>query len=216
MTGQTNAVYLKTIQPVGDRWEDIKTMTLNNPSSAPLSYEITIPPAMVDLSTLFTPSNLRGCDITVHKTGGSAITSLNQAFRYPTSDRTITLDFDTSAVTNWDRCFSRAGLGSAAIAHTIIGVLDFTAATSSVGSAFSDILYNAAKISSFRIAEGSLSQSMNFYGVNPDSDTLASIVSGLKDMTGQTAPTLTLISDVKARLTAEQTATIAAKNWVLA
>lgn len=214
--GRTNSQLSGGGVPVGNKWEDVKTMTLNNPSSAPTEYEITIPPYMTDLSSLFTPSNLRGCNIIIHKTGGNDITSLNQTFRYPTGDRTITLDFDTSNVTNWDRTFSRAGLGSAAISLTINGLLDFTSAGTSVNSMFSDYLYNSAKVSSFRLAEGSLSQSMNFYGVNPDDDTLASIVAGLKDMTGQTAPTLTLNSNVSARLTAEQIATITAKNWNLA
>lgn len=47
-------------------------------------------------------------------------------------------------------------------------------------------------------------------------DSIASIINGLADLTGQTAQTLILHNDVKARLTDEQTAAITSKNWTLA
>ena len=46
-------------------------------------------------------------------------------------------------------------------------------------------------------------------------ESVQSIVDGLADMTGGTSYTLTLHADVKAKLTEEQLATIAAKNWTI-
>ena len=46
-------------------------------------------------------------------------------------------------------------------------------------------------------------------------DSIQSIVDGLADMTGGTSYKLTLHADVKAKLTEEQLATIAAKNWTM-
>ena len=46
-------------------------------------------------------------------------------------------------------------------------------------------------------------------------ESVQSIVDGLADMTGGTSYKLTLHADVKARLTEEQLATIAAKNWTM-
>ena len=47
-------------------------------------------------------------------------------------------------------------------------------------------------------------------------ESVKSIISGLADLTGQTAQILTLHADVKAKLTDEQVATITDKNWTLA
>ena len=47
-------------------------------------------------------------------------------------------------------------------------------------------------------------------------ESIQSIVDGLADMTGGTSYKLTLHADVKAKLTEEQLATIAAKNWTVA
>lgn len=215
MTGKTNSVVSGGGTPVGDKWEDIKTLTLNNPSSAVSDYEITIPPYMTDLSSLFTPSNYRGTNVTIHKTGGSDITSMAQCFRYLTSGRTITLDFDTSKVTSWDRCFSRGGVGALRVALTIVGTLDFTSATN-VSDMFSDYLYDANYPVSFTVAEGTLGKSWNIGNIYPTDNTLASIVAGLKDLTGSTAQTLTMNANTKARLTQSQLDAISAKNWTLA
>ena len=46
-------------------------------------------------------------------------------------------------------------------------------------------------------------------------ESVQSIVDGLADMTGETSYKLTLHADVKAKLTEEQLATIAAKNWTM-
>lgn len=199
--------------PTGYNWEDIKTMTLNNPSSAVTEYEITIPPYMTDLSSLFTPSNYRGANVTVHNLGND-ITSMAQCFRYLSSGRTITLDFDTSAVTSWDRCFSRAGAGSLRVSLTIVGTLDFTSATN-VSDMFSDYLYDTNYPVSFTVATGTLGKSWNIGNIYPTDDTLASIVAGLKDMTGGTAQTLSMNANTKARLTQAQLDTITAKNWLV-
>lgn len=47
-------------------------------------------------------------------------------------------------------------------------------------------------------------------------ETIQSFVDGLADMTGQTAPTLTVHKNIGEKLTEEQKATITAKNWILA
>lgn len=51
---------------------------------------------------------------------------------------------------------------------------------------------------------------------NLDSLTVNNIINALADMTGETAKTLTLHADVKARLTQDQIAQITNKNWTLA
>lgn len=47
-------------------------------------------------------------------------------------------------------------------------------------------------------------------------ESVQSIIDGLVDLTGQTAQTLTLHADTKAKLTEQQIATITSKNWTLA
>ena len=190
-------------------WNDLATMSFGALSENP--YEFTVPANITSLSDWFrNNTSQRNYDIIVHNTG-DAITNLYRTFNNSLSlDRTITLDFDTSSVTNW--YYFCNGQANAKI--TINGTLDFTSATN-----ITDMLvgysYYANIQSSFRIAEGTLGLSFKFNG-NITDETLASIVAGLKDMTGQTAPTLTMNSNVKTRLTTEQIAEITAKNWTLA
>lgn len=187
-------------------------------SGSPTYTELTVyvPPSMTNISELFSASPTRSGNITIHKvSGGSAITNLYRLFRYTGDNRTLTLDFDTSSVTNWGEMFSRAGAGSAKIRLTIIGTLDFTSATS-VSNMFTDWLFDANYKCSFRIKEGSLSLSWNLGNCNPDDDTLASIINGLKDMTSGATQTLTLNTNVKARLTQAQIDAANAKNWSIA
>lgn len=200
-------------------WNDLTALTLGELSANP--YEITIPPAITSLNQMFAgwTTNLTKLknDIIVHKSTGSAITNLNQAFGQSNNyAREITIDFDTSAVTDWTYCFKLGGAATYA-KITINGTLDFTSATNlSSYPIFNGFIYREGNYSTFTVAEGSIYVSLQLSGCNPDDDTLQSIIDGLADLTGGTAQTLTLNSNVSARLTAEQIATITAKNWNLA
>jgi hypothetical protein len=68
-----------------------------------------------------------------------------------------------------------------------------------------------------RVVPLSVRQPMYFsYSPNLSDETIQSIINGLADLTGQTAKTLTLHANAKAKLTEEQLATITNKNWNLA
>lgn len=197
-------------------WNDLTAITLGDISVNP--YEITIPPAVTTMADMFRGGTATGgrrtYDLVIHNSG-NAITTLYRAFSNSNNyDRHITLDFDTSQVTRWDYLFALGGANTPA-KITITGTLDFTSATN-VTDIFSGFLYNSSYQSSFRLAEGSLGISWNLGGCNPDDDTLASIIAGLKDMTGGTAQTLTLNTNVKARLTQAQIDAANAKNWSIA
>lgn len=65
--------------------------------------------------------------------------------------------------------------------------------------------------------EGSIDVSINISATAVLSNaSVQSIIDHLKDLTGQTAQTLTLHADVKGRMTEEQIASITDKNWTLA
>lgn len=191
-------------------WDDLTALTFGNGLSEN-PYEFTIPKNTTTLADVFRQGNLRSTNLIIHNSG-SAITSLHRAFQNSASGRHFTIDFDTSTVTDWRQTFQ----GTSTQSYIVIDgmPLDFSSATA-ISGCFDYHYYNANMQSDFRIAEGTLALSMNFQG-NVTDDTLASIVKGLADLTGGTAQTLTLNTNVKARLTNEQIATITAKNWTLA
>ena len=64
--------------------------------------------------------------------------------------------------------------------------------------------------------EGTIGKSLDFVNSHSlSTESVQSIIDHLKDLTGQTAQTLTLHVSVGGRLTAEQKAAITAKNWTL-
>ena len=96
--------------------------------------------------------------------------------------------------------------------QTILGELDLSSCTN-VTSAF-DFAYRLKDIT---FKANTIKISISFAACHSLSDaSIQSIIDGLADLAGQTAQTLTLHADVKAKLTEEQIAIITSKNWTLA
>lgn len=95
----------------------------------------------------------------------------------------------------------------------IKGELDYSECASSSITAFG----NAWVLKEIRFKQGTVKVSLNISstGVLTD-ESIQSIINALKDLTGETAHTLSLHADVKAKLTEAQIAAITSKNWTLA
>ena len=133
------------------------------------------------------------------------VTYIGSWFYNNNSATTLNLNFDTHYVT------TVGGFFSGVLEH-IIGDWDF----SSLTSAISYQVFGSS-IKTLTIKSGTMYLDLNLSSCNQLTDeSLASIINGLADLTGGTGKTLTLHATPKARLTAEQIATITAKNWTLA
>ena len=85
----------------------------------------------------------------------------------------------------------------------------------SENATFSNTFYSCGVVD--LTIEGVIGKDINFSGAQHLSDaSVQSVIDHLKDLTGQTAQTLTFHAAVAAKLTEEQKATITAKNWTLA
>lgn len=94
----------------------------------------------------------------------------------------------------------------------IIGVFDFTGCVE-INKPFTQ----AYALEEFRIKEGTLSLSLDMAHCSWLSDaTVQSIIDGLANLSGQTTQTLTLHTNVGAKLIPDQIAFAEAKNWTLA
>ena len=90
--------------------------------------------------------------------------------------------------------------------------LDFTSATSC-----SLIFNNCDNLKEVRFKPNTISCNAPFNGsANFTNETIESIINGLVDLSGLTSKTLTLHTNVKAKLTETQLAIITGKNWTLA
>ena len=93
-----------------------------------------------------------------------------------------------------------------------IGELDISSITSE--PAMRDMFKNCNYLKKVCFVPGCIKFDISFVHCSKLEDSaVQSIIDGLADLTGQTAQTLTLHPTVGARLTAEQKAAIAAKNW---
>ena len=141
---------------------------------------------------------------------GALIRSFYNTFYSAPNDNSvqhITIVGSTGLITNWGTTFCRRKALT-----TITGELDFTSATS-IDRPFID----CSALVSMRFKSESLKKTMAINSSpNLDTETLASIINGLADLTGGTAQTLTLHATAKANLTAEQLAAATAKNWTIA
>lgn len=82
---------------------------------------------------------------------------------------------------------------------------------------YENVFTNCLLLKEVRFKESVISNSISFYSTSVLSDeSIESIINGLKDLTGETAKTLTFHEDVKANLTETQITTITSKNWTLA
>lgn len=150
---------------------------------------------------------MRNIDVILDLQYATNLTDMQNAFRLA-QPHSITIIGSTANVTNFSGAFKENGT----IFETI-GILDF----SSITSGGSSIFEYSQGLKNITLVPNTLGISMSFGSCNLlTTDSLVSIIAGLKDMTGATSPTLTLHATPKAKLTAEQIATITAKNWTLA
>lgn len=121
----------------------------------------------------------------------------------------ITINGDTSQVTSF-YYFVRS---MNQVLKVIDGTpLDFSSSTSN--QMFCNRCYSLFHI---RIVPNTIKVSADFSGsYSWDDESLQSIIDGLADLTGNEAQTLTLHTNIKAKLTETQLATITGKNWTLA
>ena len=78
-------------------------------------------------------------------------------------------------------------------------------------------VFNIPKCTFLRFAKQTLKVSIDLsYCYSLDDESVQSIIDGLADLTGETAQTITLHTDIKSKLTDEQTSAITAKNWTIA
>ena len=139
------------------------------------------------------------------------ITSMNrfiygQTNVYVVGIEHLTLNVDTSKNTSYRQAFQVLPN-----LKTIDGTpLDFSSATE-VTQLFSkcDVLEEV------RVVKESIKINISVSLPSASDETIQSFVDGLADMTGQTAPTLTVHTNIGNKLTDEQKATITAKNWTL-
>ena len=170
------------------------------------NFEITLPETVTSLESMF--ANTRKFKtITIHATGQN-ITSLRQAFAFFMVDRVLNVDFDTSKVKDWYRCFTRSGLSLSNVNHTVNGVLDFSSATN-----LTDFTYNETTgIYHFIAKSETIKVNMTLH-VKVDDETMQSVLNGLANV--GTARTLTVQPVNGETLTTDQIEAAKAKNWTI-
>ena len=168
------------------------------------NFEITLPETVTSLESMF-ENTRKFKTITVHATGQN-ITSLRQTFAYFNVERVVNIDFDTSKVKDWNRCFTRSGLSASSFNHTVNGVLDFSSATG-----LTNFTYNGnAGIYHFIAKSETIKVNMTLH-VKVDDETMQSVLNGLANV--GTARTLTVQPVNGEVLTTDQIEAAAAKGW---
>lgn len=205
------------IVDIGNKIENVESL----PEFLDYLYNITINPAAVlpsitnvyigECAVAYSSSN---CSNSSKKTlrlyGPGKLTTLTSAF-YQCNFSNIVFDIDTSNVAYWKEAFNRTYS-----LKVIEGEpLDFSAAKSS--SSLQNTFANCTQLVEIRIKENTIKISFSIPQTQVlSADSVQSIINGLADMTEQTAPTLTLNTVVKQKMTETQIAEITAKNWTLA
>ena len=228
---------------VDENWKYSNKMAFTNVSAPELgdTFEVTLPSNQTDFSSVFGRYS-RFKHFIVHS--NAQPTSMANMFLAANMGNpyTITLDFDTSKVTNYQGCFS-FGIGAWGRNFTTInGVLDFTSVTTTKGVGGMFVATNNLQYVTF--AANTLGVSFNASNIPNINDTsLLSLINCLKDRTGEDALTLTvkdtwktadtgrlyvsyvkLDADTGLYVSCEQTdegamtiaAAITAKNWTIA
>lgn len=210
-TGDTNQIVWDSAKGFGDavdaitsggssgldeNWKYSNKMLFTNVNVPELgdTFEVTLPPNQTDFSSVFGRDS-RFKHFIVHS--NAQPTSMLGMFRFANFGGvyTITLDFDTSKVTNYRGCFYY-GIGAwGGNFTTINGVLDFTSVTTSTAAdAFAET--NSLKVVTF--AANTLNVNFNASAIPNINDTsLLSLINCLKDRTGEDALTLTVASKWK-------------------
>jgi len=171
---------------------------------------ILVNPYAVYLADMFSSAygQLANKSLTLDMNGNTSLISIKGMF-YTTNIKSITIKGSTAHIQNFNDAFRNNYWNFT----TIDGDgLDFSSATNVNG-----IFQQSVRLANIKIVENSLAISISFVSTdNLTPESVSSIISALKDMTGQSSPTLTLSTTVKATLTQEQIAIITAKNWTLA
>ena len=95
--------------------------------------------------------------------------------------------------------------------HTILGNFDLSQCTNTTMA-----FYGCSALENISFVKETIKISISFsHSLLLSNESIQSIIDGLADLTGGTAQTLTLHTNVGAKLTDEQKATITAKNWTL-
>lgn len=209
MANGVNAVfemgYTKGKEEDGKIPEYISGFTLQSDEELD-NFEITLPETVTNLDNTFAYTR-KFKTITVHATGQN-ITSLRQAFAFFMVDRVLNVDFDTSKVKDWYRCFTRSGLVASSFNLTVNGVLDFSSATG-----LTNFTYNGAKGIYHFIAKPETIKVNMKVDVIVDDETMQSILNGLANV--GTARTLTVQPVNGEVLTTDQIEAAKAKNWTI-
>lgn len=177
---------------VDENWKYSNKMVFNNVSAPELgdTFEVTLPPNQTDFSSVFERNSLFKHFIVHSEAQPTSMAVMfskaNQGGVY-----TITLDFDTSKVTNYSNCFA-FGIGDYGGKFTTInGVLDFTSVTTAKGVDAMFLYTNNLKEVTF--AANTLGVNFNASRIPNINDTsLLSLLNCLKDRTGEDALTLTV------------------------
>jgi hypothetical protein len=171
------------------------------------TLEVTLPSAQTSLYQF--AKYIKNCEhITINTSG--TITNLAQLLTNTTSVKTLTLNFSTASVT-------AAGSMLSSDRGTSLEEITTPLDWSSMGDTDQYVWYGMNKLFNLTFVAGTIHSNLNLAPCSALNDnSLASIVNGLADLTGGTGKTLTLHATPKANLTAEQIATITAKNWTLA
>lgn len=158
-------------------------------ATLPDTFEVTLPDAQKNLSYMFDLTSVK--HIILHS--AAKPTSLGRAFFRANNGGlyTVTLDFDTSEVTNYENCFS-FGIGAWGANFTAInGILDFTSVTTTASAGSMFAATNNLKDVTF--AANTLNVDFNASAILNINDTsLLSFINCLKDRTGEDALTLTV------------------------
>lgn len=153
-----------------------------------------------------------GCDYLTNVTleGQIKPESISSMFTDCTELKELSVDMDTSNCKYMNYLFEDCGK-----LETIPFVFDLSKVTDTYG--LSNTFKNMNLLKNVKFAQGSINVNLPIRDSSLLSDeSIQSIIDGLADRIDQTARTLTLHADVKAKLTDEQKETITNKNWTLA
>lgn len=177
---------------VDENWKYSNKMVFTDINAPELgdTFEVTLPPNQTDFSSVFGRYSYFKHFI-VHSEAQP--TSMAGMFGSANGGNpyTVTLDFDTSKVTNYSGCFNFAIGAWGANFTTINGVLDFTSVTTTKG--VNTVFGANYKLKDVTFAANTLGVSFTASEIPNINDTsLLSLINCLKDRTGEDALTLTV------------------------
>ncbi len=171
---------------IDENWKYATNISFAN-ATLPDTFEVTLPNGKTDFSSSFYRAYAK--NIIVHS--NAQPTSMSAMFQQANNGDlyTVTLDFDTSKVINYQNCFS-FGIGAWGANFTAInGVIDFTSATTL------NMFDATNNLKDVTFAANTLRVNFNASPILNINDTsLLSLINCLKDRTGAASRTLTVNS----------------------